>query len=533
MTVLAEGALTDRPWGRTLMSLAARGISAQVDVASGGKTYSLVLEGGAVTGARSPLATDAAARLALTAGMITSTHVAEHARRARAEPGVDEVSLLAQIAGLSPDVTLRLRRRVIATQAIRPFAFDDGLFRIHDEFTVAGWDEAAIDTRALILLGARTHVGEPALRHALGRHSWQLTDDGAELLPQYGITSADNAVIRALQAGATADDLARLGPDPRPPLAVAYALVVTGAAVAAAAASRPVAGPVDPPTERFERKPPPAAAPAVAAPPPTAAARPPEPPTNRVRRARTTMTPEQRTEIEELVATLVPMLGPDVDHFALLGVSRASTDAEIRAAYFALAKKLHSDRLTAGELVDTDRTAHRLFSAINESFKVLSTPRLRAEFERVVAAGGREAMRAREAEAEEMARRILLAEDHFRRGEQALRREALELAQREFAEATRLNPEEQEYRALLAWTTFAAAADKPALAARTRAELERAVSAAPKSAAPRFYLGRLERLLGNDAAALGRFREVLAVAPSHAEAASELRLLEARAGKKR
>jgi hypothetical protein len=120
MTVLAEGALTDRPWGRTLMSLAARGISAQVDVASGGKTYSLVLEGGAVTGARSPLATDAAARLALTAGMITSTHVAEHARRARAEPGVDEVSLLAQIAGLSPDVTLRLRRRVIATQAIRP-----------------------------------------------------------------------------------------------------------------------------------------------------------------------------------------------------------------------------------------------------------------------------------------------------------------------------------------------------------------------------------------------------------------------------
>jgi hypothetical protein len=89
-------------------------------------------------------------------------------------------------------------------------------------------------------------------------------------------------------------------------------------------------------------------------------------------------------------------------------------------------------------------------------------------------------MRAREAEAEEMARRILLAEDHFRRGEQALRREALELAQREFAEATRLNPEEQEYRALLAWTTFAAAADKPALAARTRAELERAGERGPQ-----------------------------------------------------
>jgi hypothetical protein len=44
----------------------------------------------------------------------------------------------------------------------------------------------------------------------------------------------------------------------------------------------------------------------------------------------------------------------------------------------------------------------------------------------------------------------------------------------------------------------------------------------------RFYLGRVERMLGNDKDALRYFREVLAQAPGHAEAASEVRVIEAR-----
>ena len=83
MAVLAQGSLSDRPWGRTLAALAARGVTGQVNIDSGGKGYALVLDGGAVVGARSPLASDAVARLALTAGLVTSTHVAQHSRLAR------------------------------------------------------------------------------------------------------------------------------------------------------------------------------------------------------------------------------------------------------------------------------------------------------------------------------------------------------------------------------------------------------------------------------------------------------------------
>jgi cytochrome c-type biogenesis protein CcmH/NrfG len=68
------------------------------------------------------------------------------------------------------------------------------------------------------------------------------------------------------------------------------------------------------------------------------------------------------------------------------------------------------------------------------------------------------------------------------------------------------------------------------VAAATRAALDRAIQRSPRSVTPRFYLGRVERMLGRDQDALRHFRDVLAASPGHAEAASELRVLEARLG---
>ncbi len=533
MAVLAQGSLSDRPWGRTLAALAARGVSGQVNIDSGGKGYALVLDGGAVVGARSPLASDAVARLALTAGLVTSTHVAQHSRLAR-DGGGDEVELLARIAGLSPDVTARLRRRVIATQAIRSFALDDGQFQVIEPATLPGFPDAAIDMRAVLLHGARTHLREAALRAALGDGRWRLADDAAGGLAQFGLTSADAPTLQLLQDGASADELVVGAEDPRAPLAIAYALAMTGVIVGAdqpaAAVTRAPAAPAAPvlPTnaaaprsrsQTLNREPGSRA--------PTASG------ISRGPRARTTITPAMRAELEQLVAARAPMLDGEVDHFALLGVTSRDTPDAVRAAYFALAKQLHPDRLTASGLVDTDRLFQRLFAAVNEAFKVVSTPALRAEFERVQAGGGKLALRAKEAEAEATARRILLAEDHFRRGEMALRREALDAAAREFAEAARLHPEEDEYGGMLAWCTFATAPanEKAPLAAATRTMLERAARSSPKAVGPRLFLGRVERLLGNDAAAMARFREALVVSPGHSEATSELRILESRSSK--
>jgi cytochrome c-type biogenesis protein CcmH/NrfG len=81
---------------------------------------------------------------------------------------------------------------------------------------------------------------------------------------------------------------------------------------------------------------------------------------------------------------------------------------------------------------------------------------------------------------------------------------------------------------MLGWATFCAASDKSRVAAAARKALEKAIHRSSRPAIARFYLGRIERMLGRDQLALHHFREVLSLIPNHREAASEVRVLESR-----
>jgi cytochrome c-type biogenesis protein CcmH/NrfG len=59
-----------------------------------------------------------------------------------------------------------------------------------------------------------------------------------------------------------------------------------------------------------------------------------------------------------------------------------------------------------------------------------------------------------------------------------------------------------------------------------------AIKHAPQSVTPHLYLGRIARLDGKDDEAIGHFQRVLQMMPGHTEAASEVRILEARRGSK-
>jgi Domain of unknown function (DUF4388) len=120
------------------------------------------------------------------------------------------------------------------------------------------------------------------------------------------------------------------------------------------------------------------------------------------------------------------------------------------------------------------------------------------------------------------------AEAACRRGELAMKRDQPGEAILEFKAACELHPGEVDYAGLLAWAKFCAAGDKPAIGAETRKVLERAVARSLRPERPRFYLGRVERMLGRDKEALRQFQEVLELKPNHAEAASEVRAIEAR-----
>jgi len=561
---LARGSVTDRPWGRTLAALAQRALTGELTVITDGKRYQIAFSEGTIVAAASPLAGDAAVRIALTAGLISSTQVSDIARRQAANPGRDEIDLLAEAARLGPDHTYRLRRRTIAQRAARTFSLDRGEFVVDDEITLPVVDGTALDIRTVVYLGAKGNLSEARLGHDLPRlGAWfRLRPEAADDLPFFGFGADDQPALQLLERGAGLAELETTVIDPRSVHAVLYALVSCGAVEAAAAPPSPSG--LDAPTARKPHEPdtlrhqqtqrfPRAESEAtthrgavdvgrlrgsggadgrrgeIDSPTiqrPRSAARPPPPLKNRANDA-------QASDILALIGERLKLLEERADHFQLLGVTPEVDANGLRKAYFSLAKQLHPDRLASLGIVDENRNAQRLFAEVNAAFAVLNDPTRRAEYTAILRRGGADAVRAEDARAEALAQRVIDSEEAFRRGELALKRDQLGTAIAELTRAIELNPDEADYHSALAWAHFCAAPDKMALAAKTRTDLNRAIMRSPRAVMGRFYLGRVERMLGKDTEALALFQEVVRAAPNHAEAKAEIRVLEQRLAKKR
>ncbi|HEY4241013.1 MAG TPA: J domain-containing protein [Kofleriaceae bacterium] len=557
---LAAGTVADRPWGKTLAALALRGVTGQLALQSPeGKKFQIAFAEGAVVAAASPLASDAAVRVALTGSLISSTQVADIARRQAAAPTRDEIDVLAEAAKLAPEQALRLRRRIVAQRAARTFSIDRGAFVVEDAVTLPVTEGTALDARAIIYLGARQNLSEPRLASELAiLGGWfRLQPDATPDLPQFGFSSTERAVLEHLAGGATVAELtaAATAIDPRTIHALVYALAACGAcecrplsqapssplpigAVRARIPSPPGTQPIRRPTQTPSsgsgpiQRPRPetlSSSSARAASVRTASSQEPR------RRAPTSRPPAtgrrradegQASDVRSLIAQRLAVLDAGADHFALLGVGETASPDEVRKAYFGLARRLHPDRLAALQIVD--REAQRLFAQINTAFAILQDPKRRLDYVQILRRGGEAAVRADQARAEEVAQRVIDAEEAFRRGEAALRRDQIQTAIAELTRAIALNTDEPDYHALLSWAQFCAAPDKLAAASPTRTALEHAIAASPRATTARFYLGRVERMLGRDREALVHFQEVLRFHPAHAEAAAEVRVIEAR-----
>ncbi|HEY5946565.1 MAG TPA: tetratricopeptide repeat protein [Kofleriaceae bacterium] len=121
-----------------------------------------------------------------------------------------------------------------------------------------------------------------------------------------------------------------------------------------------------------------------------------------------------------------------------------------------------------------------------------------------------------------------LAAEAAERAQRALEIEQVETAVLELKKAVALVPTDVDYTALLGWALFCAAQDKRSIAAETRLALERALHRSDKPHLARFYLGRVERMLGRDKEALHHFHAVLLLDPNHRDASAEIRILQAR-----
>ncbi|MGN6107146.1 MAG: J domain-containing protein [Kofleriaceae bacterium] len=512
MAELARGAVADRPWGRTLGALGLRGLTGQLTLTADGRQYQIAFASGAVVGAASPLASDAAVRVALTGGLVSSTQVADLARRAAAAPHRDEIELISELVRIPPDQALRLRRRVVAQRAARTFSVERGEFVIDDQVTIPVVAGSELDIRAVVYLGAHQNLSEARLAGELaGFGAWfRLQPSAYEDLSQFGFTASERPVLEKLRDGAVLDELDATGVEPRTIRVMLYALVCCNACELGGPGRSAAAGKV------------------VEVAPPRAPSSPPVAPA-RAPAARATRTEGTgAAAVNQLISQRLRVLDQQADHYALLGVAHDASAAELRRAYFALARQLHPDRLAALGIPDEHRDAQRLFAQVNTAFAVLSDPQRRADYTAVLRRGGEAAVRAEQAQAEAMTARIVEGEQAFHRGEAALRRDQPAAAIAELTRAVELNPEETDYQAMLAWAQFCAAPDKHAVATTTRSALDRAIARSPRAITARFYLGRVERMLGRDHDALRHFQAVLQSAPHHSDAASEARVIEAR-----
>lgn len=234
---------------------------------------------------------------------------------------------------------------------------------------------------------------------------------------------------------------------------------------------------------------------------------------------------------KEIQAKAVAIDGQDF--FEMLGIERSAPPPAVQAAYFQLAKAWHPDKLP-GELGPLRSLVSKVFTRCNEAFNTLSDPVKRADYLKVVEQGGGSS-----AEAEQVAR-VVDAALEFQKAEVLLKKGDLNQAEAFARRAADADPEQPEYRCMLAWISALRRGDPPVLPEgktssfyndviaifddilRTDAMYERAL----------FYRANLLKRSGQEEKAIRDYRMVVQINPKNIDAVRELRLYQMRREKK-
>ena len=499
---LSRGKVTDRPWGMTLGALAAGGHTGQLAITTADrKMFRLVLVNGLLADATSPVSADSIARVALTLRMIPAPHAAEIHKRVTRTPDRDELAIAAEVTGLRPDELARLRRQAILQRAARTFSLEAGTYRF--ERLAAGLDRGVeIALEEVIYAGARLHVDPQRMSTDLRQlgSRFAMEPEARPLVTRFGFTEVELPIFRALERGTSVAELEapQYDLDPRVARATVYALACCG--VIARAEGTPASR---------------AAAPAIAQPRTITA--------NLVPRKAAPRAPQglSRAEIETLIADRCSLIDAGRDLFAVLGLELGASIEAVQSAYLELAAYIHPERLAAFG-VPAGEDAQRLFARAGIAYATLTQPAHRASYLEQHVADPRESVPVRDDD------RVPLAHEAAARAARLMAANRPGAAVAELARACELAPDDADYRAMLAWAAFCASPNKPQLEQVTRRSLLGALDDVRHPEQVRTYLGRMERMLGRDLEALEHFLAVLAMMPDHVEAATEVRVIEAR-----
>jgi len=201
------------------------------------------------------------------------------------------------------------------------------------------------------------------------------------------------------------------------------------------------------------------------------------------------------------------------DLFARLGLTRSAGPDDAKAAYHQLVRQFHPDKYALPALSDLQPVLKDLLSALNEAYATLSDKAKRAEY--LARLGGGSTAVTKEA--------VAGARVDFQKGEACHRTRDFARARQFFEAAIQADPR-AEYQVALAGTILA---DPRATDRGRLKELVAEAAKDPTCDRAHYLAGVLARQEGDEAAAEKAFRAAVQANAGNAEAARELRRIEA------
>ncbi|HSN14083.1 MAG TPA: DnaJ domain-containing protein [Anaeromyxobacteraceae bacterium] len=283
---------------------------------------------------------------------------------------------------------------------------------------------------------------------------------------------------------------------PRPPSA-APAITPAPRAPVAVAATKPAM-----PAAR----PAPVAAPVAAKPPAPAPAATPAP---------SSSAPSSSALDPKALQALVAKLAK-ADHFEVLGVTQAATGAQIKIAYFQLAKVYHPDAVPTDAPAEARKLAADVFAKVSEAWGVLGDDGKRAQYLDGLKTG---------AGTEVDVMHIFKAEEAFNAGTLLIKARRYQEALPKLEEAIKLNGEEAEFHMWKAWCQFLLSPEKKKVHPASAAAIEAALRKNPHCIAGYLFLGQMAKITGDLNVAEKHLKRGLKEAPGNVELERELKYL--------
>jgi tetratricopeptide (TPR) repeat protein len=204
------------------------------------------------------------------------------------------------------------------------------------------------------------------------------------------------------------------------------------------------------------------------------------------------------------------------DHFDALGVKREATTAQIKLAYFALAKTYHPDAGPPGEPAAVKKLRADAFARLGEAWAVLGDDARRAAYVQEMASGG---------PANVDVSAIFKAEELFQKATVLVRSRQYDKALDALTQAIQLNAEEPEFGVWAAWVRFLLAQDRRVQHGESTAVMEAALKKVPRCIPAYLFLAQMAKIVGELDVAERHLKRGLALEPDQAELVRELKYL--------